>query len=315
MNERIRNRTYLPFFAMTCAVLWALAYPLIKLGFRELGISADDIGSRILFSGIRFFTAGILVLFFSRFKNVDQVRERPSLWGWLFLFALVNTYLHYLTSYIGLAYIPSSRGTIVDSSGSFILILLSCLLFSDDTLTNSKILGCILGFSGILLLNLEPGQSFFENISLRGDGMVFLNAVCAALGGILSRLLSRRMDMTAATGISMTLGGAGLLLTGAAAGVGAPWNITPLGIAVTVALAMISAVSFTIYNTLLGYHPMSSVAIYNAFIPVFGVIFAHLILGEPFRLKYLVCGLLVAAGIITVNRGKAVRQPRAAAHA
>ena len=57
-------------------------------------------------------------------------------------------------------------------------------------------------------------------------------------------------------------------------------------------------------HTLLAYHPISTVAIYNAFIPIFGVVFSSLILGEQFMWKYLIAGILVAGGIIAVNYKK-----------
>ena len=84
--------------------------------------------------------------------------------------------------------------------------ILSCIIFEDDKFSKFKALGCILGFSGILLINIEPGQNFFQGISFRGDGMILLNALCGAFGGIITRIISKKMDMTVATSLSMTLG-------------------------------------------------------------------------------------------------------------
>ena len=54
-----------PLLAIFCALGWSLAYPFIKLGYAELQIDSADLGSKILFAGIRFFAAGLLVLAFS----------------------------------------------------------------------------------------------------------------------------------------------------------------------------------------------------------------------------------------------------------
>lgn len=215
--------------------------------------------------------------------------------------SLVNIAFHYLCSYIGLSFIPSSRGTVLESSGSFFLILLSCALFPDDRLTRKKAVGCVLGFSGILVLSIEPGRELFANLSLKGDGMILLNAVCAAFGGIISKLISRKTDMTFATGISMTVGGSLLCILGLAFGIEHPWYLSAAGIGMTAVLVLISAISFQIYNKLLAYHPISTVAIYNAFIPVLGIVFSCALLGEPFSLRYMAAGILVAAGIVTMN--------------
>ena len=41
-------------FALTAAIAWGWAYPLIKLGFGEFGITQEMTGSKMLFAGIRF---------------------------------------------------------------------------------------------------------------------------------------------------------------------------------------------------------------------------------------------------------------------
>ena len=47
--------------ALTAAVSWGWAYPLIKLGFESLGITADMTGGMLLFAGVRFALAGAIV--------------------------------------------------------------------------------------------------------------------------------------------------------------------------------------------------------------------------------------------------------------
>ena len=302
MNVSVKSKKWLPVLALICSVLWALAYPLIKLGYRELNIVPNDLGSKVVFAGIRFLFAGALVLLITGAVNHTEKKISKSAWGWLLLFAIVNTSLHYLFSYVGLGYIPSARGTIIDSMGSFLLIILSCIVFSDDRMGWNKVLGCVLGFSGIVIMNVEPGKFMLENISFLGDGMILLNAVFAAFGGVVGRIVSRKMDMTLATGISMAIGGGILCVVGLCIGVGQSWHISVVGVTIIVALTLISAISFSIYNSLIANHPISTVAIYNAFIPVFGVGFSSLILGERFMIKYLAAGVLVALGIVAVNR-------------
>ena len=48
--------------ALTAAVAWGFAYPLIKLGFAAFGITPDLTGSKMLFAGIRFCISGFLIL-------------------------------------------------------------------------------------------------------------------------------------------------------------------------------------------------------------------------------------------------------------
>ena len=296
-----RNEKLRPLLAILCALGWSLAYPFIKLGYGELQIDAADLGSKILFAGIRFFAAGLLVLAFSAVQKRKLAVTRKEV-PWLTLFALVNTALHYLFSYIGLSYIPSARSTILDSMGSFFLIILSGLFLEDDTFSVKKIAGCLLGFCGILTISITPGGGLFSGISFLGDGMILLNACCAAGGGILTRFISKKMDMMTATGYGMSAGGLMLLLVGLMVGVRQPWNLSLWGVTILFVLVLISAVCFGIYNMLLANHPISKVAIYNSLIPVFGVMFSSLLLREPFSWQYLLAAGLTAAGVYVVNR-------------
>lgn len=296
-----RNEKLRPLLAILCALGWSLAYPFIKLGYGELQIDSADLGSKILFAGIRFFAAGLLVLAFSAVQKRKLAVTRKEV-PWLTLFALVNTALHYLFSYIGLSYIPSARSTILDSMGSFFLIILSGLFLEDDTFSVKKIAGCLLGFCGILTISITPGGGLFSGISFLGDGMILLNACCAAGGGILTRFISKKMDMMTATGYGMSAGGLMLLLVGLMVGVRQPWNLSLWGVTILFVLVMISAVCFGIYNMLLANHPISKVAIYNSLIPVFGVMFSSLLLKEPFSWQYILAAGLTAAGVYVVNR-------------
>ena len=290
-----------PILGLACALGWSLAYPFIKLGYGELQIDSADLGSKILFAGIRFLMAGLLVLAFSGAQK-RKLRISEEEMPMLALFALVNTALHYLFSYIGLSYIPSARSTILDSMGSFFLIILSGLFLEDDTFSVKKIAGCLLGFCGILTISITPGGGLFSGISFLGDGMILLNACCAAGGGILTRFISKKMDMMTATGYGMSAGGLMLLLVGLMVGVRQPWNLSLWGVTILFVLVLISAVCFGIYNMLLANHPISKVAIYNSLIPVFGVMFSSLLLKEPFAWRYILAACLTAAGIYVVNR-------------
>ena len=302
MKSIFKDEKYSSILAFMCALGWSLAYPLIKIGYQEFGIDSADLGGKILFAGIRFFLAGVFVLLFCRCRKIKIDMKKKSDISWLLLLAVVNTTLHYMFAYIGLGYNASARSTILDSMGGFFLIILSVIIFSDDKISVSKIIGCILGIAGIVAINIQPGADFFSDITLRGDGMILLNACCAGFGGIITRIVSKKMNMMQATGQSMMIGGALLLIIGLVAGTNSSWSLNIKGIFVLIILIMISAGCFAIYNELLAYHPISKIAIYNALIPVLGVIFAALLLKEELKWQYFIAVMMVACGIYLVNK-------------
>lgn len=304
MEAVFRNGKYKSFLAILCAFGWSLAYPLIKVGYQTLQIASDDLGGKMLFAGIRFLFAGIFVSGFCcwRKKKLALARNR-DLW-WLMLLAVINITLHYMCAYIGLGYNPSGRSTILDSMGGFFLMILSTVIFADDKLSVAKICGCVLGIAGIVAINVQPGTDFFANITWRGDGMILLNALCAAVGGVITRVVSRKMNIMQATGLSMIIGGALLLVMGLVIGTSSAWSWSLQGVLILVVLMTISAVCFAVYNELLAYHPISKIAIYNALIPVLGVVFSALLLKEELKWQYLIAVVMVACGIYLVNMRK-----------
>lgn len=288
-------------FALTAAMAWGWAYPLIKLGFGEFGITGEMTGSKMLFAGIRFAISGLIVLAIARGKGKDFSVVRPRNWWYLLVFALLNTTLHYACFYIGLSHSEGARAAILNSLGVFLLVLLACLFFKSDRLTTRKIIGCAIGFAGILALNIGGGDS--GRFTFWGDGMIILNALCSASAGLMTRGLRTRVDVFVGTGYSLAIGGALLIIPGLMMEGTLP-QVTIGGVVILGLLIAISTLGFTLYNKLLSCNPVGKVAIFNSLIPVVGALTSCLCLDEPFYWKYLVAALLATGGIYIINKGK-----------
>lgn len=147
------NRKWVPLFAGSAALSWACAFPLIKLGLADFGIAGTDTGGKALFAGARFLLAGLVVLAVAKLCGRSFAVPRGKTRWQLVLFGLVNTALHYFFFYLGVSNSPGGRASILDSLGTFLLILAAAVVFREK-LTLRSIFGCLLGFSGIVLINL-----------------------------------------------------------------------------------------------------------------------------------------------------------------
>ena len=288
-------------FALTAAIAWGWAYPLIKLGFAEFGITADMTGSKMLFAGIRFAMSGFIILAIAFATGRKFKVSKSGDWGYILLFALLNTTLHYSFFYIGLSHSDGARAAILNSLSVFLVVLLACLFFKSDRLTPRKILGCAIGITGILILNVGKGGG--GQFTFMGDGMIVLNALCSALASLLTRGLSRRVDVFVGTGYSLFFGGLLLVIPSLFMHGTLPY-ITLAGLVILGLLIGISALGFALYNKLISCNPVGKVAIFNSLIPVVGAVTSCLCLGEPFYMKYLAATLLAMSGICIINKGK-----------
>ena len=294
-------------FAFTAAFLWGWAYPFIKLGFDEFSITSDMTGSKMLFAGIRFFISGVIILSIAKLTHrsfmFKEETKGSAVFNSLFLlaFTLLNTTLHYAAFYIGLSYSQGSRAAILNSLSVFVLVLLACAFFKSDKLTLRKMVGCGIGFCGILSLNI--GGEGSGSFTLLGDGMIILNALCGAFAGLMTRGVNKRVDVFVGTGYSLGIGGALLVIPGLMLGGTLP-HVTILGLFYLLMLIAISTIGFTLYNKLLTCNPVGKIAIWNSLIPVVGAVTSCLCLAEEFLWKYAVAAILTTAGIYIINKGK-----------
>ena len=288
-------------FALTAAIAWGWAFPLIKIGFSAFGITADMTGCKMLFAGIRFAAAGMIVLAVARSSGRSFKTDIKQDWWFILAFALMNTALHYFFFYIGMSHSEGSRAAILNSLSTFLVVLLACVCFKSDRLTPRKMLGCAIGFGGVLALNLGGADS--GRFTWLGDGMIIVNAICSACANLMIRGLSRRVDVFVGTGYGLTIGGLLLIVPGLALGGLLP-TVNMLGIICLVLLIAISALGFALYNKLLTLNSVGKVAIYNSLIPIVGAVTSCLCLGETFHAKYALAGGLAALGIYIINKGK-----------
>lgn len=291
-------KAMVPLLALAAMFAWGCAIPLIKLGFAQFQVANEDTAAKTLFAGVRFLLAGGFTLALARLMHRPFRAGSAQNWGWVALLALMDTALHYFFFYMGVSFSSGTRSTMLDATGTFLLVVMGCLFFRDEHMTLKKAAGCVLGFLGLMVLNLggDAGVSTWK-----GDALILINTVCAAFGGIIARVITRRMDAVVATGCSLSGGGVLLVIVGLLMG-GRLTVMTWQGVVILLLLVAISVVGFTIYNQLLRWHPVSEVAIYRAMIPVFGALMSCLVLGEQVHLQLAAAALLIGAGVITVNR-------------
>lgn len=62
-NSSLLSRpTAVLLLATFCCLLWGSAYPAIKHGYAMFGIARHDVASQMVFAGVRFVAAGLLLL-------------------------------------------------------------------------------------------------------------------------------------------------------------------------------------------------------------------------------------------------------------
>lgn len=287
--------------AVICCLLWGSAFPCIKIGYRLFAIGGEDTASQILFAGCRFALAGVLVLLAGSLLQRRWLLPRRTALAPIAVLGLTHTTVQYLLFYIGLAHASGVSSSIISGANACVTILIACLLFRTERFTARKLVGCLLGFGGVVLLNLTGGTEWA--FALNGEGFVLLSTVASALSSVLLKRYAETENTVLLSGWQFVFGGSVLAVCGLLFGGRLhPTDLSAVGLLLY--LAFLSAAAYTLWGLLLHHNPVSRVSVYKCLIPVFGVFLSAWWLGEGdavMRWQVPVSLALVALGVLWVN--------------
>ena len=291
--------------AVVCTFLWGSATPAIKIGYEQFHIEGTDSWSIIVFAGLRFLLAGLMVIGFYCIQKKRLILPPAGAGSCILKLCLCQTVLQYYFFYMGLVYVTGVHGAIITGTNVFLSILIACLLFGYEQLTGRKLLGCLFGLAGIVLVNLsgQTSEGLFD-VSFRGEGFVFIAQIFYALSGALVKRYSKQYDVVVLSGYQFTMGGIILILIGLGCGGRVDLMAGAEAVVLLLYLGLISAVAYTLWSILLKYNPVSRVTVFGFMIPVFGVLLSAVFLGESSQaLSWNVLAALIVGslGIFVVN--------------
>ena len=295
--------------AILCCLLWGSAFPCIKIGYGLFHIASEDTASQILFAGIRFALAGVLTIVIGSLTSGKALIPSGTTWTRILKLCLFQTVLQYLFFYVGLAHTTGVKASIIEASNVFFAILASCLIFRLEKLGKEKIFGCILGFSGVVLINLN-GSGLEGGMSILGEGFILFSTLSYAFSSTMVKRYAQKDTPVLLSGYQFLLGGIIMVCTGAGLG----GHLEGFSLPSTILLfymAVISAVAYSMWAVLLKYNPVGKVAVYGFMNPVFGVILSAALLEEKnqaFTLQGLASLALVCGGIYVVNNESSVKK-------
>lgn len=154
-------------------------------------MDSADTASQIVFAGVRFALAGILVLIFASLRERKVLLPDRTVLKYAVPVCMAQTVCQYFFFYIGVAHTSGVKGAIITGLGNFIAILLSCLVFHKEKMTGRKMLGCILGFAGVVVINLM-GNSLDAGFRLTGEGFILIAQFSYGMSTVLINIFPER---------------------------------------------------------------------------------------------------------------------------
>jgi drug/metabolite transporter (DMT)-like permease len=176
-----------------------------------------------------------------------------------------------------------------------------------DPLATRRVIGLLVGFSGIVLLvwpelKVSGARGFLT-------GVISTQIACIgwALGSSYAKRRARagavEENVLASAAFEMLFGGVALLVVGVALG---EWSRVAFTPRTTLALAHLivfgSIAGFTAYIYALKHLPVATVSLYAYINPLIAVVLGVLILHEPFSVRMAAAAAIVLAGMAMVRR-------------
>ena len=285
-------------FALISCALWGSAFPGVKIGYEMFCI--DSVGSRILFAGYRFTAAGIITLIIVSVIEGRFVTIKKASVPFVFAQGLLQTTVQYVCFYIGLANTTGVKGSVIDGTGGFFAIIAAHFMMKNEKISVRKIMGCVIGFAGVIAVNFENGGLSGE-FALNGECLVLLSSIAYGIASVTQKILASRETPNAITAYQFIFGGVVMIIIGFGLG-GHLEGFNLKSIALFGYLVLISTAAFTLWANLIKHNPVGKVAIFGFTIPVFGSIFSAIFLNESFfTLNNVLALILVCVGIVIVN--------------
>ncbi len=298
--------TYMPVVVLSavfCCVLWGSASPAIKIAYDLFKIDADDTASRLMLAGARFTIAGIMVIVFGSLLGKKVLLPKKESIKYILVLALLQTIGQYYFFFMSLAHTSGVRGSIINASGNFLAPIAAMFIFKLEDFNIKKLVGCAVGFAGIIWFFGGGSVLAGSPLTLAGDGAMLAAAAFYAASGCTIKIFSKYEDPVTLSGYQFFIGGIVLYIVGSVMGgslvfysTGCVLNLIYMG--------FISAGAYTLWGILLKYNPVSKVSVLGFINPIMGVLLSALFLGEgaeAFSVTSILALVLVSLGILIVN--------------
>ncbi len=278
-------------------LIWGTTYLAIRIALETI--------PPLLMAGIRWIVAGGLLVAILKLGG----ERLPSPRAWPSLAVLGVLLLGFGNGAVVWAEqtVPSGLTAVLVATSPFWMVGIDALMADGERLTARRVLGLVIGFSGIVML-------VWPQIRVGEGGRAFLGGVIAAqiacVGWAIGSAYARRRgrghakheNVLATAAFEMLFGGVFLLVAGLAMHETARLAFTPRTSGALAYLIVFGAIGgFTAYAYALKYLPIATVSLYAYVNPIIAVILGTLVLKEPFNARMVLAAAVVFGGMVLVK--------------
>lgn len=277
---------------ITITVLWGYAWVLMKASLDYMG--------PFTFTAFRFAIGSLTLLFIVWIFKLGIPLKKY--WKPLILVGLLQTAAVFLLVMYGLRFVDAGKSSVLLYSmpmwSSFLAVK-----FLGEKLTVKQIIGLFTGMVGLLTIlgwDIWIGQSLQV---LFGEVLIIIAAVVWAISNIYFRLHLEELPKIQSSAYQMTFGTIGIFIAALFMEWGDPVHLNAHSIYYILFTGILaSALCFTVWYLILSLIDMATATIATLLVPIFGLVFSALILGEKMSVGIVVGSGLIICGIVAAQK-------------
>ena len=289
-----RTRTRLRLLAAFGIVylVWGSSYLASRVGVLHL--------PPLLFAGVRFVIAGLVMLVVSRLIGV-RVRPAGREWRDLAVLALLAFVVSNGLAIWALQWLPSNQTALLNVSAPLWIALLGAFGSRGHRPGRRELAGLLLGFIGTALV-IRPSGTSGLSAGLVPSSAVLLGCLAWAMATIYLRNVGPRLPVQSLIGWQMLIGGAGLALAGLLRGEAAAWHFSWAGVlALAYLIVFASCLAHTAYAWLALRTSPTSLGTYAYVNPLIATLLGWWFLDERLTPLQLTGMPIVLGGVLLIS--------------
>ncbi len=281
------------FILLLLGAIWGASYMFIKVGGAEIPPFTFVEGRALM--------AALALLIVLRLRGGVLPRTRRE-WLPLIAMGIFNGVIPYTLITWGELHISSALAAILTAAMPLFTILLAHYWTHDERLTISKAIGIIVGFVGVGVLFLPHLREGIQ-IQFWGELAVVVSAASYAIATLIARkFLGGVSHVVASTG---QLASTAVMMLPLSLAFDNPFVLRPSLTAIgslTILALLGTAFAYILYYWLIEHTGVTRTSLVTYLIPITGILWGALLLGEAITWEALVGLALIIAGVGLVNR-------------
>jgi drug/metabolite transporter (DMT)-like permease len=273
-------------------LFWGSSFAVVKIGL--------DYSPPLLFAGLRILLGGLAMVLAAILWGGSPNLRRD--WPVFLLLALFNAVLFVGLQTYAILYLPSGSAAVLVYLQPILVGVLAWLILGEP-LSAAKLVGLLLGFSGIVAVSLGSLTGAENAISTVGIIFGAASALSWALGTVYFKKYEARISTLWAVAMTFLVGGMVLTVLGLLV---ERWKVISWSGEFVASLLYSGLVgislAWVIWFALVRAGEASRVAAYVFAVPLSAVLIGVVILGEPLGYTLLIGAALVLSGIYLANR-------------